>query len=178
MAWKKINKFDNDWRKKPSLLSQLVRSSFRHKKHSLELVQDFVGTNPQNAPTKEDGQSTQCREKVYVAKDAVTALVHHLRQIQLSETETTPHCAGEKCEWSRVCIKSTGLPEHATMSALLDTTDNSRDNNPNSPGNSVAGNPLGQMRFCKGFSPSRKNGRNVGTPPGKDMNFENWTVYH
>ena len=55
-----------------------------------------------------------------------------------------------------VRIKSAGPPKQAKMSALVDITDNSRDNDPNSPVSSVAGNPLRQMRTLQRLWPFQK----------------------
>ena len=65
--------------------------------------------------------------------------MHHLGQVQLVEAEATLHSPGKEGEYSTVRRRSTELPEHATMSALVETTDSSRDNDPNSPVRSVAG---------------------------------------
>ena len=51
--------------------------------------------------------------------------------------------------WSIVRIRSAGPAEPATMSALVDMTDNSRDNDTISPVGSEAGNSLRQTKFLQ-----------------------------
>ena len=60
---------------------------------------------------------------------------------------------GNSAHLSIVQISSTGQPEQATMSALLDTTERNLERDPNSPVKSVEGSPLRQTKTLHSESP-------------------------
>ena len=60
---------------------------------------------------------------------------------------------GNNAHLSMVQISSTGQPEQATMSALVDTTERTLERDPNSPVKSAVGSPLRQTKTLHSESP-------------------------
>ena len=77
-------------------------------------------------------------------EDTITGFVHQSGEGQGLKPEGA---ALEKSgEWSIVLTKSTGQPEQATTSQLVETADRSRERDPSSPDNSEEGSSLRQTR--------------------------------
>ena len=121
-------------------------------------MQDFVGPSFQqvNHPGNSQVLVTQKRSQSGQKHCNWTCASISLGLIAKNGAQIVLDASRKNGDRSRVRSSSTGIPEHATISAFVETSDSNRSKDPNSPVNSQVGRPPRQIRTLQRICPFQK----------------------